>query len=71
MTPDLPEKLIHKIEAICERGCRQVNQLLDKASNGEEIEEFSGYSQSEINQIINELTHIMSVYDGKNCPIEK
>jgi len=67
MTQNLPDKIIHKIEAICELGCTHVNQLLTAARNGAEIEELSAYSQSEIKQIINELEQIMSVYDDKNC----
>ncbi|MCG6937147.1 MAG: hypothetical protein LJE83_03105 [Gammaproteobacteria bacterium] len=67
MTQDLPEKIIHQIEAICTQGCTHVNQLLQSARNGTEIEELSAYSQSEINQIINELEQIMSVYADKNC----
>jgi len=71
MAPDLPKKVTHKIEALCEQGCTQINQLLDKAGNGSEIEELSEFSQSEVKQIINELVEIMSVYDDENSPAEK
>ncbi len=66
MPPDLPKKITFKIEALCEQGCTQINQILYKAGNGSEIEELSDFSQSEVKQIINELAQIMSVYDDKN-----
>lgn len=67
MTPDLPEKIIHKIETICEQGCTHVNQLLDNANSGNAIDELSGYDQAEVKQVISELKKIMSVYDDKDC----
>ncbi len=63
MNPDLSEKVVHKIETICGLGCTQVNQLLEKVGNGNEIEELSDFSHSEIKQIVDELGKIMSVYD--------
>ena len=71
MAPDLAKKITHKIEALCEQGCTQVNQLLDRAENGKEIEELSEFSQSEVKQIIKELVEIMSVYDDESSPAEK
>jgi molybdenum cofactor biosynthesis enzyme MoaA len=71
MAPDLPKKIKHKIEQLCEQGCTQINQLLDKAENNNEIEELSEFSKSEIRQIINELEEIMSVYNDKKSPSEK
>ena len=66
MNPDLSKKAINKIEAICGLGCNQVNQLLEKAGNGSDVEELSGFSASEIKQIVEELGKIMSVYDTEN-----
>lgn len=63
MHPDLSKKAREKIEALCELGCTQVNQLLEKASNGNDIEELSEFTSSEANLIISELGEIMSVYD--------
>ena len=71
MAPDHSNKIIHKIEAICEQGCTQINHLLDKAENGCKIEELSDFSPSEIKQIITELVEIMSVYDGECSTTEK
>ncbi len=63
MHPDLSKKARDKIEALCELGCTQVNQLLEKAGNGNDIEELSEFTSSETNLIISELGEIMSVYD--------
>ena len=63
MNPDLSKKVVNKIEAICGLGCDQVNQFLEKASNGNEIEELSDFRHSEAKQIVHELGKIMSVYD--------
>ena len=65
MNPDLSEKVVHKIESICGLGCTQVNQLLEKAGNGNEIEELSDFSHSETKQIVDELGKIMSVYENE------
>jgi len=59
----LPKKIEEKIETLCEQGCTQVNQLIDDAKKGGNIEELSEFNGSEIEQIIDELNKIMSVYD--------
>jgi len=66
MNPDLSKKVSSKIETLCEEGCSQVNQLLEKAKTGNELQELSDFSHSEINQIIDELDQIMSIYDGQD-----
>ena len=68
MNPDLSEKAINKIEALCKQGCSQVNQVLDDAKHGKVIDGFSDFSDKEINQIIDELAQIMSVYN-KDHPL--
>ena len=66
MKPEHSNKVAKKIESVCEQGCSEVNQLLKKAENGEKIEELSEFSNKEINQIIDELSDIMTVYDIDN-----
>jgi len=63
VTANLSKKVFSKIEALCEQGCTQINQLLENAKNGKNIVELAEFTPSEINQIIDELTHIMSVYN--------
>jgi hypothetical protein len=63
MNPALSKKASKKIESLCELGCTQVNQLLEKAEKGDDIEELSEFSIAETRMIIDELIEIMSVYD--------
>jgi hypothetical protein len=70
MSSKLPEKITHKIETICKQGCFQVNQLLERARTGIEIEELSEFSPSEARQIIKELEQIMAVYIDCEPPNE-
>lgn len=65
MNPDLSKKVVNKIEAICGLGCTQVNQFLEKAGNGNQIEELSDFSHSEVKQIVDELGKIMAVYEDE------
>jgi hypothetical protein len=65
MNPALSNKARHKIEILCEQGCGEVNQLLEKARTGDELDELSEFSSSEILLIIAELEEIMAVYDAK------
>jgi len=70
MNPDLSEKAAIKIELLCEAGCTQVNQILEKASNGAVIEELAEFSETEVELIIIELSNIMAVYeisDAEDC----
>ncbi|MBT8118381.1 MAG: hypothetical protein KJN89_01580 [Gammaproteobacteria bacterium] len=65
MNPDLSKKAVNKIESLCQLGCTQVNELLEKAEKGHDIEELSGFSKTEISMIIDELIEIMSVYEDE------
>ena len=43
MKPDHSNKVAKKIESVCEQGCSEVNQLLKKAKNSNNIEELSEF----------------------------
>jgi hypothetical protein len=62
MNSDHSEKVASKLEALCRQGCSAVNQILEQARKGNIIEELADFEQDEIEQIIRELDHIMSVY---------
>ncbi len=66
MNPNHTKKVSNKIEELCAHGCTQVNQLLENAKNGGNIVERSEFNDSEIRQIIDELTKIMLVYNTDN-----
>ena len=63
VNPRLSKKVSSKIESLCAQGCAKVNQLLENAENGKIIVDLSEFNHSEIEQIIDELTQIMSVYN--------
>ncbi len=65
MNPDLSKKVSNKIESLCTSGCSDINQLLEKAGNGEVLTDLEGFSPTEVQQIIHELGEIMAVYEGK------
>ncbi len=67
MNTDLSQKVMDKIEAICTQGCTQVNQVIRQDAVSDENEEFSGFSESEKAQVLEELKKIMSVYDDNDC----
>ncbi len=62
MNPDLSKKAVEKIERLCAQGCSEVNQLLERAKNGNHIEELAEFDHAEIKRILDELDQIMSVY---------
>ena len=62
MNPELSKKVLKKIETLCGQGCAEVNLLLERAKNGNHIDELSGFDHDEIKQILDELDQIMSVY---------
>lgn len=67
MNPDLSEKVLEKIEALCTQGCTQVNELLQQDLKNIKSNELSDFTATEKEQILFELKNIMSVYDEKDC----
>ena len=57
------DKVSATIEAICERGCSQVNQLLETAKSGHKVDELSEFSEAEIQYIIRKLDQVMAIYN--------
>lgn len=66
MKAEHSKKVNATIETLCKQGCSQVNRIIDNAKNGNEPEELSAFTKSEVSEIIDELSKIMSVYDGDN-----
>jgi len=54
-----------KIETLCARGCKQVNQIIERSRKQLPIAELDGFNQEETRQILAVLTEIMAVYDNK------
>lgn len=66
MNPELSKRALDKIESLCGQGCSDVSLLLEKAKNGTRVEELAEFNHSEIEQILDELDQIMSVYNGRD-----
>ena len=66
MNPNLSKKAVDKIEALCGKGCSDVNQVLEMAKDGKLLEELAEFSHAEIKQILDELEQIMSVYKKRD-----
>ena len=56
------------IEALCQRGCDQVNGYIKALEMGEEFPEVADLSIQERRAVLRELIAIMDVYDG-SCDI--
>ena len=61
-TAELSLKASNKVEALCEQGCSQINELLDQAKKGKDLDILSDCNTNEVKQIIDELSQIMSIY---------
>jgi hypothetical protein len=58
------EKVESCIEALCQRGCQQVNGYIRALEMGEEFPEVAHLSVQERRAVLLELIAIMDVYDG-------
>ncbi len=56
------------IEAICQKGCRQVWGEIEALENGREVPEADGLSREDKAFVLSELKTIMAVYNGR-CSI--
>lgn len=61
--PMLQPRLQGIVEKLCNEGCRQVGTYIREIRQGEVPECMSDLKQQEREQVLNELTSIMSVYD--------
>lgn len=57
-----------RLEAICQKGCRQVRRDIQALEAGERIPECHDMSAAERERLLRELKDIMSVY-GDTCRI--
>lgn len=56
------------VEALCERGCLEVNSIIERLSAGDAVEGTTDLSDEERRQVLLELEAIMAVYD-KPCDL--
>lgn len=65
MIDALPEHLLKTVELICESGCEQVNQTIDRLQHHQDTEPTRDLNAEERQQVLKALRNIMSVYDNK------
>jgi hypothetical protein len=59
----------HCIEALCQKGCRQVWREIDALERGLPLPETKGLSTQEKKAVLAELKTIMAVY-GARCSVD-
>jgi hypothetical protein len=59
--PPNPERCI---EQLCEQGCQYVLEAIRLLQDGQRVAGLEGFDVAERAQVLNELTAIMSVYEG-------
>jgi hypothetical protein len=57
------------IEAICQKGCRQVHRDIERLASGELLPEAKGLDAPQREQLLAELRAIMAVY-GERCGLD-
>ena len=55
-------RLEDRLEALCEKGCRQVWQAIEALEGGEDLPETRGLSAEECRLLLLELKQVMAVY---------
>jgi hypothetical protein len=66
--PVFDKRVLARVEAVCEKGCRSVREDIATLRRGESIPESAGLTRGERGQLLNELEQIMAVY-GDTCRI--
>lgn len=66
--PAAGDRVEARVEAVCQKGCRQVRRDIDALVRGDEIAETRGLSAEERLLLLAELEQIMAVY-GDTCPV--
>ena len=54
----------HCVEALCQKGCRQVWGDIEALESGRSLPETDGMTPSEVAAVLHELKHVMAVYEG-------
>ncbi len=53
-----------ELERICELGCKRVNEIIDRASQGKPIPELAGLKAADSEEVLERLKSIMSIYQS-------
>jgi len=61
-------RITHCIEVLCQKGCKEVSQVILALERGEPMAEVQELNESERQAVLTELKSIMSVYqEGGTC----
>jgi len=60
----MQSRVDHCVEALCQKGCRNVWGDIEALESGKPLAEAEGLSDAEIQAVISELKAVMSVYKG-------
>lgn len=63
------DRIEARVEAVCQKGCRQVRRDIETLHQGGEIAESRGIPRGERALLLAELEDIMAVY-GDTCPLD-
>ena len=63
------KRILARVEAVCEKGCRRVREDIATLERGEPIPECADLTRGERGQVLRELKQIMAVY-GDTCRID-
>lgn len=58
----------HCVELLCQKGCKSVWSDIRALESGHPLPETTGLNEQETRQVLDELRHIMAVYDGTCAP---
>lgn len=61
-------KINHCIEALCQKGCREVTRIIGVLERGDALVETAALDEAERAEVLRELKAIMAVYD-RPCDI--
>jgi len=61
-------KIAHCIEALCQKGCKEVSRIIHALERGEAMAEAQELNEDERQEVLHELKSIMAVYrEGGTC----
>lgn len=63
------ERIEQCVEALCEKGCREVWRDIQRLDAGDPVAEVAALDAAERRAVADELKEIMAVYGEEGCPL--
>ncbi len=64
---DHSEAVLKCIDLLCGQGCREVTRSIQDLEAGKVVDGVEQLTPEQIQEVLEELRSIMSVYEGKEC----